>query len=54
MVVLIILSFIAILCTYFESKGKLRNGMLLGFVILSAILGLSKGGETMRVKVRSV
>ena len=40
MVVLIILSFIAILCTYFESKGKLRNGMLLGFVILSAILGL--------------
>ena len=40
MVVLIILSLIAILCTYFESKGKLRNGMLLGFVILSAILGL--------------
>lgn len=40
MVALIILSLIVILLTYFESNGILKNGMLLGFVILTTVLGL--------------
>lgn len=40
MFVLVFVSFIVMFLAYLESKGSLKNGMLTGFIILTAVMSL--------------